>query len=262
MPTIVLFNKPYDVLTQFRPEGTRKTLADFISNPSLRVAGRLDRDSEGLLLLTDDGRLNAQLTLPSAQKNKVYWVQVEGEPTDAALQQLAQGVMLNDGMTLPAQAERIDPPELWPRTPPVRFRAQIPTCWLQITLQEGRNRQVRRMTAAVGYPTLRLVRVAIGPYQLADLASGAWRSVSALPLENQPKPKAGRASSRRQPSQSVSDGGFGSSVAARVDAGVDASIDLDRDSGAARNRAPTRSKRDSNRSTRWRTRSITPSGKP
>jgi 23S rRNA pseudouridine2457 synthase len=179
MPNVVLFNKPYDVLTQFRAEGDRQTLADFIHDKTLRVAGRLDRDSEGLLLLTDDGQLNARLTDPRHKAEKTYWVQVEGTPTDDAMMQLARGVMLNDGITLPARVERLVPaPNLWPRQPPVRFRAHIPTTWLAISIKEGRNRQVRRMTAAIGHPTLRLVRVAIGPYQLEGLPSGEFRSVA------------------------------------------------------------------------------------
>ena len=175
MAKIILFNKPFDVLTQFRPDGDRATLAQFIQDPSLRVAGRLDRDSEGLLLLTDDGVLNARITQPRQKQFKTYRVQVDGIPTEAALQALRQGVLLNDGMTLPAQAAQIDPPEIWPRTPPVRYRAKLPTSWLEIRICEGRNRQVRRMTAAVGLPTLRLIRVQIGDYQLGDLPPGAWR---------------------------------------------------------------------------------------
>ena len=175
MPKVALFNKPFNVLTQFRPDGDRPTLAAFIHDPTLRVAGRLDRDSEGLLLLTDDGVLNARLTQPQQKQFKTYWVQVDGLPTDAALAALRQGVLLNDGMTLPAEADAIEPPAgLWPRTPPVRFRALLPTAWLQIRICEGRNRQVRRMTAAVGLPTLRLVRVQIGDYRLGDLQPGEW----------------------------------------------------------------------------------------
>lgn len=176
MPKIVLFNKPFNVLTQFRPDGDRPTLAQFITDPSLRVAGRLDRDSEGLLLLTDDGVLNARITQPQEKQFKTYRVQVDGIPPEAALQALRQGVLLNDGMTLPADAVQIDEPAgLWPRTPPVRYRANLPTSWLEIRIREGRNRQVRRMTAAVGLPTLRLIRVQIGPYALGDLPPGAWR---------------------------------------------------------------------------------------
>lgn len=179
MPTVVLFNKPYDVLTQFRPDGDRRTLADFIDDKRLRVAGRLDRDSEGLLLLTSDGKLNAYLTDPRYKALKTYWVQVDGDPSEAALEQLRQGVMLKDGLTLPALIRRLEPePELWPRQPPVRFRANIPTTWLEIQIREGRNRQVRRMTAAINHPTLRLVRMAIGPYQLDNLSSGDSRTVS------------------------------------------------------------------------------------
>ena len=177
MPKIVLFNKPYDVLTQFRAEGDRKTLADFIHDPSLRVAGRLDRDSEGLLLLTNDGIVNARLTQPKQKQFKTYWVQVDGEPSDEAIAELTNGVMLNDGITLPAKVKRLDEPKIWARTPPVRYRALIPTSWLEIQICEGRNRQVRRMTAAVKHPTLRLIRVQIGPYHLEDLASGEWRAV-------------------------------------------------------------------------------------
>lgn len=175
MAKVVLFNKPFNVLTQFRPDGDRPTLAQYIQDPSLRVAGRLDRDSEGLLLLTDDGALNARITQPRRKQFKTYWVQVDGLPTEAALQALRQGVLLNDGMTLPASAQAMEAPAVWERTPPVRFRAQLPTSWLEIRICEGRNRQVRRMTAAVGLPTLRLIRVQIGDYQLGDLPPGAWR---------------------------------------------------------------------------------------
>ena len=175
MSKVVLFNKPFNVLTQFRPDGDRPTLAQYIQDPSLRVAGRLDRDSEGLLLLTDDGALNARITQPRRKQFKTYWVQVDGLPTEAALQALRQGVLLNDGPTLPASARAMEAPAIWARTPPVRFRAHLPTSWLEIRICEGRNRQVRRMTAAVGLPTLRLVRVQIGDYQLGDLPQGAWR---------------------------------------------------------------------------------------
>ena len=177
MPKVVLFNKPFNVLTQFRPDGDRPTLAGYIHDPGLRVAGRLDRDSEGLLLLTDDGVLNARITQPTQQQFKTYWVQLDGLPNEAALAALRQGVLLNDGLTLPAKAEVMEPPpRLWLRTPPVRFRALLPTSWLQISICEGRNRQVRRMTAAVGLPTLRLVRVQIGNYTLGDLQPGEWRT--------------------------------------------------------------------------------------
>jgi 23S rRNA pseudouridine2457 synthase len=178
MAKIVLFNKPFNVLTQFRPDGDRPTLAAYIHDPSLRVAGRLDRDSEGLLLLTDDGVLNARITQPLRKQFKTYWVQVDGMPTDDALEALRRGVLLNDGMTLPAHVEAMEAPVgLWPRVPPVRYRALLPTSWLKISICEGRNRQVRRMTAAVGLPTLRLVRVQIGDYALGDLQPGEWAEV-------------------------------------------------------------------------------------
>ncbi len=178
VPTI-LFNKPYGVLPQFTDRGStspRPTLSDFIAVPGVYPAGRLDRDSEGLLLLTDDGRLQARVAEPRFKLPKSYLVQVEGDPGDEALSTLRRGVSLNDGPTLPAEAERIDPPELWPRDPPVRFRKSVPDSWLRLTLREGRNRQVRRMTAAVGLPTLRLVRWSIGDWTLDGLNPGAWRA--------------------------------------------------------------------------------------
>ena len=174
---LILFNKPYGVLSQFTDQSGRATLADYIRQPGIYPVGRLDRDSEGLLLLTDDGRLAHRLTDPRRKTWKVYWAQVEGVPDDAALQALRTGVRLKDGLTRPARASRIDPPSLWPRDPPVRFRANIPTSWIALSLREGRNRQVRRMTAAVGFPTLRLVRVRVGPWELGDLAPGASRRV-------------------------------------------------------------------------------------
>jgi 23S rRNA pseudouridine2457 synthase len=177
MPKIVLFNKPFNVLTQFRLDADRpdrQTLANFITDPSLRVAGRLDFDSEGLLLLTDDGVLNSRITEPSEKQFKSYWVQVDGIPSEAQIVALQSGVLLNDGMTLPAKAKSITEPAVWPRTPPVRYRANLPTAWLEIQICEGRNRQVRRMTAAVGLPTLRLVRVQIGLYKLGDLQPGEY----------------------------------------------------------------------------------------
>jgi 23S rRNA pseudouridine2457 synthase len=177
--TLILFNKPMNVLSQFTDKGTagsaRATLSDYIDLPGVYPAGRLDRDSEGLLLLTDDGRLQARIADPRFKLPKTYLVQVEGDVTDAALEQLRRGVSLNDGMTRPAQAERIDPPALWPRDPPVRFRKSVPDCWLRLTISEGRNRQVRRMTAAVGHPTLRLVRWGVGDWTLEGLAPGDWR---------------------------------------------------------------------------------------
>ena len=175
---LICFNKPYGVLSQFTPEGRWRGLKDFIDIPGIYVAGRLDADSEGLLLLTNDGKLQARISDPRYKMEKTYWVQVEGEPDDAALVALRQGVQLNDGLTLPARAQLIAKPEaLWERDPPVRFRQSIPTRWLELGIREGRNRQVRRMTAAVGYPTLRLIRAAIGPYTLEDLTPGTLRDV-------------------------------------------------------------------------------------
>ncbi|MEW5838983.1 MAG: pseudouridine synthase [Pseudomonadota bacterium] len=177
---LLIVNKPYDMLCQFTDSGGRATLADIVQQPGYYPAGRLDRDSEGLVVLTNHGRLQSLIADPQHKLPKTYLVQVEGEVTDAALAQLAQGVMLNDGLTLPAAARRIDAPEaLWPRNPPVRFRAAIPTSWLELTLREGRNRQVRRMTAAVGFPTLRLIRWAVGEWTLDGLAPGQWRFADA-----------------------------------------------------------------------------------
>ena len=172
---LLRFNKPYGVLSQFTPEGRWRGLQDFIDVPGVYVAGRLDADSEGLLLLTDDGALQARISDPRHKMEKTYWVQVEGIPDEAALQALRQGVQLGDGPTLPARVRRLEPPPaLWERDPPIRVRQNIPDCWIELIIREGRNRQVRRMTAAVGHPTLRLIRAAIGPYTLDGLAPGTW----------------------------------------------------------------------------------------
>ena len=173
---LICFNKPYGVLSQFTPEGRWRGLKDFIDVPGVYVAGRLDADSEGLLLLTNDGKEQARISDPRFKMEKTYWVQVEGLPDEAAMAALRRGVMLNDGLTRPAKARAMLEPEgLWARDPPVRFRQSIPTSWIELVIAEGRNRQVRRMTAAVGFPTLRLIRAAIGPYAIEGLAPGAWR---------------------------------------------------------------------------------------
>jgi 23S rRNA pseudouridine2457 synthase len=180
---LLLLNKPYRVLTRFARSDARATLADFVPVPGVYPAGRLDYDSEGLLLLTDDGGLQALISHPRHALDKCYWAQVEGTPDEAALARLRSGVDLADGRTRPAGARAIPEPDgLWPRDPPIRYRAAIPTAWLELTLREGRNRQVRRMTAAVGLPTLRLVRARIGPWTLAGLATGEWREVPGAEL--------------------------------------------------------------------------------
>jgi 23S rRNA pseudouridine2457 synthase len=180
---LIAFNKPYGVISKFRPEPGKRTLADYVSVPDVYPAGRLDSDSEGLLLLTDDGALQARISNPRHKLAKVYWAQVEGAPTEAALAPLRTGVDLGDFVTKPADARFIDEPErLWKRDPPIRYRASIPTAWLEVTLHEGKNRQVRRMTARVGFPTLRLVRVAIGRVELGGLSPGEWREIAAEAL--------------------------------------------------------------------------------
>lgn len=180
--TLILFNKPFGVLSQFTDRGTagskRPTLSDYIDVPGVYPAGRLDKDSEGLLVLTDDGQLQARISSPKFKTEKTYLVQVEGEPDDAALAALRGGVELKDGKTRPAKAQQIDEPDwLWPRDPPIRVRKNVPDSWLELTITEGRNRQVRRMTAAVGFPTLRLIRYRVGDWTIEGLESGAWREV-------------------------------------------------------------------------------------
>ncbi|GAB5349548.1 pseudouridine synthase [Alteriqipengyuania sp. 357] len=182
MSRLILFNKPHGVLCQFTDRGTegskRPTLSDFVQIADVYPAGRLDRDSEGLLLLTDDGRLQARIAEPKFKMPKTYLVQVEGDVAEDSLDRLRKGVRLKDGMTRPAEVERVDDPELWPRDPPVRYRKSVPDCWLKLTIREGRNRQVRRMTAAVDHPTLRLVRWSIGDWSVDGLSLGEWREIS------------------------------------------------------------------------------------
>jgi 23S rRNA pseudouridine2457 synthase len=175
---LIAFNKPFGVACKFSPELGRKTLADYIDVRSVYAAGRLDTDSEGLLLITDDGVLQARITQPNHKMAKVYWAQVEGSPSQTALEQLRNGVNLGDFTTQPADANLIEEPqELWPRVPPIRFRAKIPTAWIELAIREGKNRQVRRMTAKVGFPTLRLIRAAIGEVSVEGLALGTWREI-------------------------------------------------------------------------------------
>ncbi|MCE8538373.1 rRNA large subunit pseudouridine synthase E [Ruegeria pomeroyi] len=190
MAWFIRFNKPYDVLSQFTDRGSadspRATLSDHIDLPGVYPAGRLDRDSEGLMLLTDDGRLQARIADPRHKLAKTYWVQVEGVPDAAALKALSEGVALKDGLTRPARARAIaEPANLWPRNPPIRERKSVPDSWIELTIREGRNRQVRRMTAAVGHPTLRLIRAQIGEWTLDGLAPGEWQS---LPMPAAPAP--------------------------------------------------------------------------
>lgn len=208
MSRVLLFNKPFRVLTQFTDNEGRSTLADYIKIPGIYAAGRLDYDSEGLLILTDDGKLQHQLASPSFKMPKTYVVQVDGEITDTALEQLRKGVQLKDGPTRPAQAQRISEPDwLWERTPPVRFRKLQPTSWLKLTITEGRNRQVRRMTAEVGFPTLRLIRWSIGNWSLDQLDPGHWRQeqvhLPKPPIKRQ-QPKNGQQKRRGRPGHSKS----------------------------------------------------------
>lgn len=185
---IVFLNKPYGVLSQFTPEGKWRALAEFIPVKGVYVAGRLDADSEGLLILTDDGKLQAKIADPKHKLEKTYWVQVEGIPDEAALDRLRAGIALADFIAQPAKVRRVDEPaNLWPRDPPIRFRAAIPTSWLEIRIAEGKNRQVRRMTAAIGYPVLRLIRAAIGAVTLNGLVPGAWRQIEGNYMDLQGK---------------------------------------------------------------------------
>jgi 23S rRNA pseudouridine2457 synthase len=180
---LIAFNKPFGVICKFRKESGERTLADYIRIPDVYPAGRLDTDSEGLLLLTDDGALQARISSPRFKLPKVYWAQVEGLPTEESIAALRKGVDLGEFVTQPAGARLIDPPEnLWPRDPPIRYRAKIPTSWIELTLREGKNRQVRRMTARVGFPTLRLVRASIGSVRVEGLALGEWREIDAASL--------------------------------------------------------------------------------
>lgn len=178
MAGILLFNKPFRVLSQFTDPGGRATLADYLKAPGFKAAGRLDFDSEGLLVLTDDGRLQQQIASPAGKQWKTYCVQVEGAIDDTALERLSAGLELKDGPTLPARARRIEPPPLWPRNPPVRQRKTVADSWLELSIREGRNRQVRRMTAAVGFPTIRLVRTTVGSWRLEDLRPGQYRELT------------------------------------------------------------------------------------
>lgn len=195
MATLILLNKPYQVMCQFTDNQGRETLARWVRTPGVYPAGRLDYDSEGLLLLTDDGRLQHRIASPRQKMPKTYWVQVEGVITDDAMEQLRQGVELKDGRTRPARVEVMDEPDVWPRNPPVRYRANTPTSWVSVTLTEGKNRQVRRMTAAVGFPTLRLIRYGIGDWTLDNLAPGEYRTLTVhMPAAsgNKPKPSSRR----------------------------------------------------------------------
>ena len=193
MSRLIRFNKPFDVLPQFtdsaNTDSPRKTLSDYIDCPGVYPAGRLDRDSEGLMLLTDTGRVQSWISDPKHKLAKTYWVQVEGVPDDVALQALRDGVTLKDGQTRPAKARRIaEPQNLWARVPPIRERKSVPDCWIELTITEGKNRQVRRMTAAVGHPTLRLIRYAIGTWTLDDLPQGSWQDLEVPRIPGRPKP--------------------------------------------------------------------------
>ena len=175
--SLILFNKPYGVISQFREHEKHTSLSEYIKEKNFYPAGRLDHDSEGLLILTDEGKIQHCLSHPKHKQPKTYWVQVDGDITEEALEQLRNGVVLKDGKTLPAKAIKIEEPGLWPRNPPVRYRAAIPTSWCEITITEGKNRQIRRMTAAVGFPTLRLIRISIGEFTIDGLSPGEWRKI-------------------------------------------------------------------------------------
>lgn len=178
MARVILFNKPYGVLTQFTSQDQMSTLAEYIDIPDVYPAGRLDKDSEGLLVLTNDGQLQNKIASPKQKMPKTYWVQVEGAPGNADLDPLRKGIQLKDGMTLPAKVELLEPPNIWDRTPPIRERKNIPTQWLRISIKEGRNRQVRRMTAAIGFPTLRLVRYSVGNWAVDGLLPGEYMELT------------------------------------------------------------------------------------
>ena len=206
--SLILFNKPFGIVSQFSEHEKHTPLSEFITEKGFYPAGRLDHDSEGLLILTDEGHIQHCLSHPKHKQAKTYWVQVDGEISNSALAELEKGVMLKDGLTLPAKATAISEPALWPRDPPVRYRAEIPTSWCELTITEGKNRQVRRMTAAVGFPTLRLVRVSIGEFTIDGLSPGEWRKIStpqslieqanAIKLLGTPRHRRSHHSSRRK----------------------------------------------------------------
>ncbi|MDH5409612.1 MAG: pseudouridine synthase [Gammaproteobacteria bacterium] len=198
MSKILLFNKPFDVLSQFRKTSDTDTLSDFIKEPDFYPAGRLDKDSEGLLLLTNDGELQHQISHPLFKMPKTYWVQVEGDIDDPAIEQLQSGIQLKDGLTKPAKASKMAEPNIWTREPPIRYRVSIPDSWLSLTITEGRNRQVRRMTAATGFPTLRLIRYQIGPWTLDGLEPGQWRMIDVDKTELKSDQIAGKSSHHRR----------------------------------------------------------------